>query len=189
MKKIDNQEYEKIVHENAKDLIMKYGVKGWSMDELALLSGVAKKTLYGIIGNKEKLMMDLFEKEMNQNHTKMKAIINGSGDSIDKLRELLLDMPSKLGGFTRKFSREMKTEFPLTEKTLKEKYECQVKDVQKFIVQCQNENIIRKEINTDVLMFLMKKLIESFIISDFDEEKFAYYTRTSMEYLMHGIVK
>ncbi len=37
-------------------LLNKYGHKGWNMDDLAKMSGVAKNTLYKIVGNKETLL-------------------------------------------------------------------------------------------------------------------------------------
>lgn len=189
MKKIDNKEYEKIVHDNAKDLIMKNGIKGWNMDELASLSGVAKKTLYGIIGSKEKLILELFEKETEKSHNAMVALVSGTESSRIKLEKLMFEMPIRLGGFTRKFAREMRTEFPLVQKKLKAKHEVQLKLVADFLKSCKSEGILKKEIDIEVLLYLFKTIIESMVLSDYSEEKYALYSRKSMEYILRGVIK
>jgi len=54
--KAGNQIVEKRIYDNVWTLLNKYGHKGWNMDDLARMSGVAKNTLYKIVGNKESLL-------------------------------------------------------------------------------------------------------------------------------------
>ncbi len=54
--KAGNQNSREKIYDNVWILLNKYGHKGWNMDDLAKMSGVAKNTLYKIVGNKETLL-------------------------------------------------------------------------------------------------------------------------------------
>ncbi len=65
MAKVGNIEFELKVFAVTKDFLIKYGVKGWNMDELSGACGVSKRTLYKMIGNKEDLLYKVIEDNIN----------------------------------------------------------------------------------------------------------------------------
>ena len=54
--KVGDENIEKNILEQTKTLLLKYGIKGWNMSDLALSCSMSKRTLYKIIGSKEELL-------------------------------------------------------------------------------------------------------------------------------------
>ena len=67
--KVGDTDIEEAIFNVARELLVKYGVKGWNMDDLAKECNMSKRTLYKIIGNKEDLIFkcisDVFQNNIN----------------------------------------------------------------------------------------------------------------------------
>ncbi len=75
--------------EVAKDLITRYGVRAVTMDELALESGVSKKTLYMYFKDKKELVREVVMDRINRMKTQIEKILNNEQyNSLDKSIEI-----------------------------------------------------------------------------------------------------
>ncbi len=55
--KVGDTDIEETIFNVTRELLVRYGVKGWNMDDLAKECNMSKRTLYKIIGNKEDLIL------------------------------------------------------------------------------------------------------------------------------------
>lgn len=65
--KVGDENIEKNILEQTKKLLLKYGIKGWNMNDLALNCSMSKRTLYKIIGSKEELLHKMIYKNISDN--------------------------------------------------------------------------------------------------------------------------
>lgn len=82
------------------DLIMKYGIRSVSMDDIAQHCGVSKKTIYRSIENKEQLVSEVLE---NYIESESRTIESMTKNSKNALEEMIL-----LARHIVKFFRSMK---------------------------------------------------------------------------------
>ena len=86
--KVGDINIEEAIFGKTRELLEKYGVKGWNMDDLARESSMSKRTLYKIIGNKEDLILKCFSDGLKNNI-----------DIISKFLETQKPFPELLGKF------------------------------------------------------------------------------------------
>ncbi len=189
MKKVNNKEYEEVVYENALELIEKYGIKGWNMDDLARNSGLAKKTLYAIIGSKENLISRLFLSGMLDNKAAIEKIISSNKTNKEKLEILFNDIPKRFSGFTRRFAKDVSIEYPLLKKELKQKDEVSHEIFKNFMDDCQKDGIIREDIDIDAYIILTHVFFDALIMGDHSDSDFERISKVFMDITMNGLVK
>lgn len=114
--KVDDLHTQERVLETSKQIMLEYGLKGVNMDKLAKESGVAKATLYKIIGSKQELISKiaidffaetfghLFESILNKN-----SYQNFSKIDIEHLASLAI-------GKMRVIQKQVFLEYPTIEK-------------------------------------------------------------------------
>ncbi len=155
MAKVGNLEFELKVFEVTKELLIKYGVKGWNMDELSEACGVSKRTLYKIIGNKEDLLWKVIEDNLNKDIEARKKFLF-SNESYPKILD---SFGSYIAGNFEEFillnASNMVREFPKIGDLIENKK----KDInvlfQEFLNKGQQQGFIVDSINTtDVVEFI-----------------------------------
>ena len=85
------------------ELIMKYGIKSVSMDDISRGIGISKKTIYQYFENKKALIHEVIENHIIKDQKEISAIILSANDAID---EMLLVSKHVLG-FLRCMSPSM----------------------------------------------------------------------------------
>ncbi|WP_157961185.1 TetR/AcrR family transcriptional regulator [Lutibacter citreus] len=73
--KVGDKHIEEIVFEKTKDLLLKYGVKGWNMNDLSEACSMSKRTLYKIIGTKEDLLSEISKKGISANNARIEKYL------------------------------------------------------------------------------------------------------------------
>lgn len=73
------------------EFLIKYGVKGWNMDDLAKESNMSKRTLYKIIGNKEDLIVKCISGGLKDNINLITNFLSSS-KPFPKLLEQFIDI-------------------------------------------------------------------------------------------------
>jgi len=74
--KVGNIDSEETVLNSTKELLLKFGIKGWNMNDLAVECNMSKRTLYKIIGTKEDLLLELMKKNVRKTVKHVKKSIN-----------------------------------------------------------------------------------------------------------------
>ena len=73
---------------SAKDLFYKYGIKSVSMDDLARLLGISKKTIYTIIENKKELVRCIIRLFIDEEKEVIKSINKSSDNAVDEMTSI-----------------------------------------------------------------------------------------------------
>jgi AcrR family transcriptional regulator len=114
--KVDNEYTQDKVIENAKKMMLDFGLKGVNMGRLAKESGIAKATLYKIIGSKEELIakvaVDFFKDTFGhlfETILKKESYLNFAKEDIEKIAALAV-------GKMRIIHKQVFLEYPLIEK-------------------------------------------------------------------------
>ncbi len=136
--KTGNQIVEQQIYDNVWTLLNKYGHKGWNMDDLAKMSGLAKNTLYKIVGNKEALLAKVVFSVQDEYTAVLKQATNEDKPlkalyslteriplifekyDVASIRELLVQYPKLAAEYTKREERMSDALIALYEKGLEE---------------------------------------------------------------------
>ena len=67
------------------DMIMRYGIKSVSMEDISRGIGISKKTIYQYFENKRALIYEVVENHIKKDEAEINTIIGGSKDAIDEM--------------------------------------------------------------------------------------------------------
>ncbi len=70
---------------SAKELYLKYGVKSVSMDDIAKLLGISKKTIYNIVSNKQDLVHAAVGAYIQEEEKTYQKLSNDSDNALDEI--------------------------------------------------------------------------------------------------------
>jgi AcrR family transcriptional regulator len=70
------------------DLIMKYGIKSVSMEDISRGIGISKKTIYQYFENKKGLIQEVIENHIIKDEAEITSIISDSKDAIDEMLQV-----------------------------------------------------------------------------------------------------
>ncbi len=114
MAKVGDVEIESKVFETTRVMLIKHGVRGWNMDELAKECGVSKRTLYKIIGNKEDLLYKCNEDDLFKEIAKRKEFLSykNKEEYKDKLNSFSAYFANGFNEFVLLNVKDMILEYP-----------------------------------------------------------------------------
>lgn len=146
-------------------LLMKYGLRNISMDDIARELGISKKTLYQWFSSKEDMIdavIDYITTNITQNHCEDKENVTDE-NAIDTILRVMNNI-GKIGKQINPiFFWELNKYYPVQAKKLND---FRVKHIHEKIVENLNrginEGIYRNNINIDVVSYMYVNLIEHF---------------------------
>lgn len=188
MKKVDSEEYRTLVFENAKALINKKGIKGLSMVELAKNCGIAKQTLYTMVGNKENLLISIHMEDMEANFNSFKNRLESIDNSVESIKALSTVIPKRLAGFTRKFANELSELYPEIHQRIQKSHEKHNTQFRKYVDLWKEHGYIKEDIDSAFFILILKIIIERFLQSDLTEDQFINEASKALSYLFFGIL-
>ena len=136
----------------AHDLIMKYGIRSVSMDDIANALGISKKTIYQYYADKDELIDGIVETILTDNQHRCVQYRTNSRDAVDEVmraKELLRDMftdmnPSVLFDL-QKYHHKAFTRF------LRHKNDFLFSMIKNNIERGISEELYRPDLNIDVI--------------------------------------
>jgi AcrR family transcriptional regulator len=91
------EEKKRKVLEGAGKLILKYGVKSMTMDDIARELGMSKKTLYQYVQDKNDLIKQIIELDMQVDHAQICSIVDKKLNAIDENFEIFKSIVQNVG--------------------------------------------------------------------------------------------
>ena len=91
--KVKDALVEQRILDQARDLLLRRGLKGWNMDDLARASGLTKPTLYKIVSKKEKLIERVILDDIRSMLASMVEITEKERDYVEALSKILMEYP------------------------------------------------------------------------------------------------
>ncbi|MGQ1908361.1 TetR/AcrR family transcriptional regulator [Marinifilum sp. RC60d5] len=187
MAKSDKAEVQEKVTKIAMDMMMKYGLRGLNMLELAKECGLAKATLYKIIGTKEDLVKEIAFEIFNVNIIKVLKPYKTVDDPVKATREFLDNYFDYAIEGQKILIHQIYKEYPLIEKDIEEKYEEEIRIVYKKYEEWQKAGLIRQDINVAYCMDALQDLNEVYVTGPYSKSEAIDRLRTSFKCVIRGM--
>lgn len=110
--KIHNDDIKETVFNKTLELLAKYGVRGWNMDDLARESNMSKRTLYKIIGNKEDLILKCIVSGMQYNIIALQKFLTSKKPFPELLKEFIGVVTDNFQEYILKNISAIRVEYP-----------------------------------------------------------------------------
>ena len=136
------------------ELLQKNGIRGWNMDELSLQSGLAKNTLYKIIGSKEDLMERIVMNYYQEIHSRLIEILDQAQDydyTFKKSIQVYIDLSPA-------YFAEIFNEYPNIEKRVSTKYSAVRQRLIDYIRRGIDENYLRADLDAEKIFELLRSV-------------------------------
>lgn len=187
MAKSDRAEIQEKVTKIAMDMMLKFGLRGLNMVELARECGLAKATLYKIIETKEDLVREIAFEIFNLNIVKILEPYRVSDNPVEATRLFLDNYFSYAITAQKVLIQQIYKEYPLIEKDVEEKYQKEMQIVNQRYLEWQEKGLIRKDINVEYSIDALQALNEFYITGPFSEEEAIDRLRTSFRCMFLGM--
>lgn|GEM_PF-1771824 len=187
MAKTDKIEIKERVTNVAYEMIMKFGLRGLNMVELARESGLAKATLYKIIGTKEDLIRQIAFRIFEVNFIKMLEPFRLIDDPSKATQEFLDNYFDYAIQAQKILVQQIYREYPLIEKEVDQEFKVETEFVIQRYKQWQSEGLIRQDINVDYCIDALQHLNEFYVVENYSEEETIARLRASFTCVLRGM--
>ena len=145
----------------AKDLFWKHGFKKVSIDEICKKSNVSRKTFYTFYGNKNELIMYIYNKLVNDAYAIYEGIVKSDLAFSDKLEKILNKKLESTKNLSMEFIADLynpdATELITFFNSIIDK---SMKFMRDFLSDAQKKGDINADLSLDYIMFMMQKAID-----------------------------
>ena len=179
---------EERVLKNAQNFVSNYGVKGWSMDDLASAAGITKRTLYKIISSKEQLVHDIVFHEIRENADAFVQILQTGPDFKEYIDLIIFRIPELLKNSYINRYRDILHEYPDIEAELVRENEKVKSTMRDFFQRGVEKGYLRKEINPDLINDMLASVMIFFVKYSDSQEAATEKIREALRYLLHGCI-
>jgi AcrR family transcriptional regulator len=164
---------EKII-ETATEQFMRFGVRSVTMDDIARLAGVSKKTIYQEFTDKNQLVYETFDSAIEYDKKMMDQIPKYQDGVIEHLLGLSTYIRKRFSDFNPMVLNEIQRYFPQCWQLFEEfKNKHVVNEIIALLEKGKSEGVIRKEINSEIMALMrMEQLMLTFDPLKFPTSKF-----------------
>jgi len=137
------------------DLIMKYGIKSVSMDDISKSIGISKKTIYQYFENKRTLIAEVMDDHICKDEKDILEITSKSDDAINELSSIAKHILTFLKGMSPSMMYDAQKYYPKQwEKVEQEHFSFFRKIIKDNILRGQKEGLYMNDINADIISML-----------------------------------
>ncbi|WP_372750906.1 TetR/AcrR family transcriptional regulator [Labilibaculum sp.] len=187
MAKVDKIEVQKKVTKVAMEMILQFGLRGLNMLELARASGLAKATLYKIIGTKEDLVREIAFQIFHKNIIKILEPFKLTDDPLQATQQFVDNYLSYGLVGQRILIQQIYKEYPLIEKGIEEKYKYEISNLHKKYVDWQDRGLIRQDINVEYCIDALQNLNDIYLTYQYSDEETIDRLRTIIRCVFSGM--
>lgn len=186
MKYNDKQSEQRVLEKTA-ELLSNRGIRGWNMDQLAAETGLAKNTLYRIIGSKEELIERVTLNQCRSVHLRIVNVINRETSYMKTLEIIVDEYPEHMSLYTN-FFREVFLEYPRLEKTVRGySDELKVRIIQ-FLERGIDEGYLRADLKAESVFEILQAISLFYIKAGAKDTELATKVREGFHCLLYGVV-
>ncbi len=187
--KVKNIEIQEMVIEKTREMIISRGLKGWNMVDLAQKTGLAKQTLYKIIGSKERVIERVVLSQMEYTFGSLNKVLNMKLNFIETMELFKERIPQFISDVPRITLPEIYREYPAIEKKAVEFQEIISKNLIEFIERGMKEKYFRDDIEAEFLFDLMRGgVLEHYIRSGYTGDNLKNALITAYSCILNGIL-
>ena len=187
--KVGDVNIESIVSDKAKELVLRYGVKGWNMNDLARESNMSKRTLYKIIGTKEDLLYKLSYDSHNESIIGVKKYLSSDKPFPDLLNDFSNHITESFDDFMFANTKTIRLEYP----RIREMEERQIRKHQriliKFFQKGKDEGYVADHVKPITIHKIINALIEYHIFRCDSKTEFKKEMKEQLLTFFKGVMK
>jgi len=184
--KCNDSQVEERIYRKTKELITSKGIKGWHMDHLAKESGMAKNTLYKIIGSKENLILEVVLNDLKQVEEEFKALLMLGDEKL--ITQKLSDLISRnIIDFIGGYLNEVLLEYPSLEDKVKANEDNIRNMIVTFIIMGQSQNQFKKEVDPRIFFESILGIILHQVRLGYSGDVLSDKIEKAFTYMLEGI--
>jgi AcrR family transcriptional regulator len=187
MAKSDKVEIQERVTKVAMEMILKFGLRGLNMVELAKECGLAKATLYKIIGSKEDLVTEIALEIFRINIVAVLDPMMKHDDPVIATKQFLDKYFDYAIESQKILINQIYKEYPLIEKDVESNYNEMIVNIQHRFKTWQDKKLIRTDIEVDYILEALEALNEFYVRSDYSNEEIIRRMRAAFISVFRGI--
>jgi len=185
--KYNDKNIEQKVLSNVSELLYEKGVKGWNMDQLSLRSGLAKNTLYRIIGSKEDVICKVVINHIKITHIQLARIMETEKDYLLALGKIVNQFPKLMNPMYFEYIQGIFDEYPKVETIVIERRNELTQNLISFIKTGIEEKKLRQNINPESLVELLQSIVISYIRLGYKGSEMTEKLSEALDYIVNGI--
>lgn len=186
--KFNDKESEQRVLEKTADLLSRRGIRGWNMDQLAAEAGLAKNTLYRIIGSKEQLIERVILDYCRSGHLRIVRIIDREGGYLETLQAIVEEYPEHLNSLYADFFQEVFLEYPGLERAVRSYRDEMTTQITDFLRLGIEAGYLRKDLKAESVFELLQAISLFFIKSGLKGSELSGMIREGYCCILYGVV-
>ncbi len=187
MAKVGDIEIESKVFETTKEMLLKYGVRGWNMDELSKECGVSKRTLYKIIGNKEELLYKCNEDNITKDMLMRREFLSSSDDYNKILDSFSTFFSKSFEEYVLLNAIEMIREYPRIGEMIEKMRTVMSNEVESFLSKGQNKGFIKKDFSAKIISNFIEEVISNNVNIRQSRKEFEEKLKPELDIIINGI--
>lgn len=177
--------------QEAKSLFMKLGIRSVSMDDIANHLGMSKKTIYQLFTDKDELVDNVIEADIQKIETDCIVCCELSADAIDEIFKTMEMIVVQFRNMNPMVLFDLqKYHHRSYEKFMKYKNTFLLEIINKNLIKGVKEGLYRKDIKIDILSkFRLESMMLSFNMETFPPEKYNILevTLEIIEHFLYGL--
>ncbi|KOF57113.1 MULTISPECIES: TetR/AcrR family transcriptional regulator [Clostridium] len=149
----------------AAEKIQLYGLKKFTVDEIAAELKISKKTIYKYFKSKDDIILEYFKTIISSDRESVEETLNGDSDFLEKIHKIIYSnhkykLPIKLMNEARLF-------YPSEWNQVNELKEFKLESMKELLDTASAEGKIRSDINFSVLCKMLERISDIFVDYDF----------------------
>lgn len=185
--KFNNKQSEQQVLKKAAEFLFRHGIRGWNMDQLAAEAGLAKNTLYRIIGSKEQLIERVILDYCRSGHSRIIEIIDRENGYMETLKAIVEEYPEHMNSLYADFLQEVLLEYPGLEKAVRSYRDEMTTRITDFIRRGIVEGYLREALQPETVFELLQAIILFYIKAGFNGLDLSGKIREGFCCILYGI--
>lgn len=173
------------------EVFKQYGLR-ISIDEIAVKTGVTKKTIYNHFGSKEGLLKFCMQTLNNEMGNKIAVMYSEEVNAIAGFRSGIYGMGEVFHSLSPVFFEDLKKLFPdLSDTQHKMGFGSFLDGVKRNLIKGQKENLYRKDMDVDLISrFFITSVVSFFIRSVLTGSEYSArdYFKSMIDYHLHAVV-
>jgi AcrR family transcriptional regulator len=157
--KVNDTYLEERIVARVKELIIERGVSGWNMDRLAADAGVAKNTLYKIVGSKEEIVGRVVLDHVRRVQGELAKILEARGSYEETVAALIHRFPRLIDSSLTRRLGEIFREFPAVEAAVRSHQDRLTDQILVFFREGIEKGIVRDDVSPDFILDLCRAVI------------------------------
>lgn len=174
------------------ELFKKYGVKSYTMDDIAKELGISKKTIYRFVENKAELVKLTMQNYLDMERQQLEAILKTSKNSVDEMIQMVSYFFNQVREFNPSAINDLEKYYPETWEIYNEyRFDFILGMITKNLESGVQQGLYRNDLNADIIAKVYIASVDVLINQQLFPSKKYVFIDTYKEYLkyhLRGIV-